>query len=148
MLWQGPPEWAQHNIVLKQLARIVLGCAVWGKVLAGTRVLFECDNSRVVQVVSKHYMKEPTAMHLLRSLWFFVAHFEIDVKCKNIAGLTNNTADYLSCGNLHSFFSLHPQAALQPSVLPQSLLLILATGGPDWTSPLFRTLQSTTLQMV
>ena len=122
---QWPSEWAQHNIMVKELAPIVLGCAVWGKALAGTRVLFESDNSNVVQAVNKHYTKEPTAMHLLHSLWFFVAYFDIDVKCKHIAGLTNTTADHLSCGHLHSFFYLHPQAAPQPTVLPQPLLQIL-----------------------
>ena len=33
----------------------------------------------------------------------------VDLKCKHIAGVNNTTADYLSCNNLHSFFSLHPQ---------------------------------------
>ena len=77
-----------------------------------------------------------------------VARFDIDVKCKHIAGVNNNTADYLSCGNLHSFFHLHPQAAHQPTPLSPPLLQILAAGGPDWTSPLFRQLFTTTLEMV
>ena len=146
--WCWPPEWAQDNIMVKELVPIVLSCAVWGKQLAGGRVLIECDNSSVVAAVNKHYAREQKVMHLLRSLWFFVAHFDIDVKCKHIAGVNNSTADYLSRGNLHSFFHLHPQAAQQPTPLPPPLLQILATGGPDWTSPLFRQLFTTTLEMV
>ena len=38
--WQWLSEWAQHNKMVKELAPIVLDCAVWGKALAGTRVLF------------------------------------------------------------------------------------------------------------
>ena len=145
--WCWPPEWAQYNIMIKELVPIVLSCAVWGKQLAGSKVLFECDNSSVVAAVNKQYTREPTAMHLLRGLWFFVAYFDIDVKCKHIAGVTNTTADHLSRGNLRKFFSLHPQASLQPSPLPPPLLQIIA-GGPDWTSPLFRQLYNTTLRMV
>jgi len=87
-------------------------------------------------------------MHLLRSLWFFVAHFDIDIKCKHIAGVNNSTADHLSRDNLHSFFCLQPQANRQPTPLPQPLLQILATGGPDWTSAQFRQLFNTILKMV
>ena len=79
---------------------------------------------------------------------FFVAHFDIDLKCRHIARVNNSTADYLSHGDLHSFFHLHPQAAHQPTPLPQLLLQILAAGGPDWTSPLFRQLFTTTIEMV
>ena len=132
----------------KELVPIVLSCAVWGKQVAGGRVLIECDNSSVVAAVNKHYAREQKVMHLLRSLWFFVAHFDINVKCKHIAGVNNSTADYLSRGNLHSFFHLHPQATHQPTPLPLPLLQILTAGGPDWTSLLFRQLFTTTLEMV
>ena len=94
--------------MVKELVPIVLSCGVWGRQLAESQVLFECDNSSVVDAVNNHYTKEQTAMHLLRSLWFFVAHFNIDVRCKHIARVNNSTADHFSHGNLHSFFSLHP----------------------------------------
>jgi len=87
-------------------------------------------------------------MHSLRALWFFVAYFDIDIKCWHIAGVANSTADHLSRGNLHLFLSLQTQASYQPSQLPQPLLQIIAAGGPDWTSPLFRRLFSSTLRMV
>ena len=69
-------------------------------------------------------------MRLLRSLCFFVAHFDIDLKCKHIAGVNNTTADYLSHNNLHSFFSLHPHATQQPKPIPP-LLRMLEVGAPD-----------------
>ena len=94
--------------MVKELVPIVLSCAVWGRQLAGSPVLIECDNSRVVAAVNKHYTREQKAMHLLQSLWFFATYFDIDVKCKHIAGVNNSTADHLSRGNLHSSFYLHP----------------------------------------
>ena len=134
--------------MVKELVPIVLSCAVWGRKLAGSRVLIECDNSSVVAAVNNHYTRDQIAMHLLRSLWFFVAYFDIDVKCKHIAGVDNSTADHLSCGNLHSFFHLHPQGTRQPTPLPQPLLQILGAGGPDWILPLFRQLFSTIINTV
>ena len=145
--WRWPPEWAQHHIMVKELVPIVLSCTVWGRELAGNRVLVECDNSSVVIAVNKHYARDQTAMHLLRSLWFFVAHFDIDLKCKHIAGVDNSTADHLSRDNLHLFFHLHPQVTREPTPLPPSLHEILAAGGPDWTSPRFRRLFSIIINM-
>ena len=145
--WCWPPEWAQHHIMIKELVPIVLSCAVWGRKLAGNRVLVECDNSSVVIVVNKHYTRDQMAMHLLRSLWFFVAHFDIDLKCKHIAGVDNSTGDQLSRNNLHLFFHLHPQATREPTPLPPPLLEILAAGGPDWTLPQFRRLFSIIIDM-
>ena len=134
--------------MVKELVPIVLSCAVWGRKLSGSRVLIECDNSSVVAAVNNHYTRDQIAMHLLCSLWFFVAYFDIDFKCKHIVGVDNSTADHLSCGNLHSFFHLHPQGTRQPTPLPQPLLQILGAGGPDWTLPLFRQLFSTIINTV
>ena len=43
-------------------------------------------------------------MQLLRSLWFFTAHYEIDLACTHIAGVANTTADRLSRNNNALFF--------------------------------------------
>ena len=56
--------------MVKELIPIVLSCAVWGKQLAGGRVLIEFDNSSIVAAVNKHYAREQKVMHLLWSLWF------------------------------------------------------------------------------
>ena len=124
--------------MVKELVPIVLSCVVWGRQLARSRVLIECDNASVVAAVNKHYTKEQVAMYLLRTLWFFTAYYDIDLKCKHIAGVDNTTADHLSHDNLQSFFLLHPQAACQPTQIPSPLLQILELGAPDWTSPILR----------
>ena len=65
--WCWPAEWVIHNIMVKELVPIVLSLAIWGRKLAGSKVLFECDNSSVVAAVNRHYSKEQTAMHLSTS---------------------------------------------------------------------------------
>ena len=46
--------------------------------------MFQCDNTGVVAAVSK--AKEPVVMHLLRSMWFFVAHFDMSISIEHISG--------------------------------------------------------------
>lgn len=49
--WQWPEDWHQLNIMTKELAPIVLACAVWGKELRRKAVQFQCDNAAVVAVL-------------------------------------------------------------------------------------------------
>ena len=80
--------------MVKELIPIVLSCVVSGWQLAGKHAFIECDNSSVVAAVSKQYTKEQAAMHLLRTLCFSVAHFDIDFKCKHIAVLLPEWSSY------------------------------------------------------
>ena len=65
-------------------------------------------------------------MHLLRSLWFFVAYYDISIKIEDIAGVHNGIADQLSRNNMQQFFFSNPQANLLPTPLPQELLEIVS----------------------
>ena len=132
----------------KELVPIVLSCAVWGPTLGHKTVLFQCNNTGVVAAIRKGSAKEELVMHLLRSLWFFVAHFDIAINIEHIAGAHNDTADQLSRFNMHPFFLSNPQADLLPTPLPVELLQIVAVTGPDWTSSNFRQLFNTTINKV
>ena len=61
----------------KDLVPIVISCAIWGPLLSRKLVLFKRDNTGVVAAVKKGSAREPLVMHLLHTLWFFVAHFDI-----------------------------------------------------------------------
>jgi len=52
-------------IMAKELVPIVLSCVVWGPLLSGSNVQFKCDNSGVVDSISKGSSKKPLIMHLL-----------------------------------------------------------------------------------
>ena len=135
-------QWQPCSIMAKELVPIVLSTAIWGPQLARHRVLYQCDNLGVVSALHKGSAKDPIVMNLLRCLWFFIAHYDIDLTCEHIAGSQNNTADDLSRCNMQSFFSQNPSASQRPSPLPASLLAITGASGPDWTSPNFRELFS------
>ena len=102
----------------------------------------------VVEALKKGSSKDRVVMQLLRSLWFYVAHYDIDLTCVHIMGVANTTTDYLSRNNMSSFFSLNPQASPLPTPLPTPLLQIVLVNSPDWTSPHFRKLFKATITKV
>lgn len=146
--WKWPSEWLPVAIMAKEMVPIVLSCAVWGPLLTRKRVLFQCDNSGVVAAIQKGSSREPTVMNLLRSMWFFVAHFDISVEAVHIAGAQNSTADQLSRNQMMEFFHSNLQVNLLPTPLPEELLEIVSVNGPDWTSPVFRQLFSSIISKV
>ena len=146
--WKWPQEWAQIAIMPNELVPIVLSCAVWGPSLSRKRVLFQCDNAGVVAAIRKGSAKEALVMHLLRSLWFFAAYFDIHMYAIHIPGACNVAADQLSRYNMSNFFHSNPQANLLPTPLPLELLQIVSMTGPDWTSQAFGRLFSDTISRV
>ena len=87
------------NIMAKEMVPVVLSCSVWGPLLARQSVLFEYDNSSVVAALSNRTAKNNAVMHLLCVLWFFIAHYDIELLPKHIPGVANYLADYLSKDN-------------------------------------------------
>ena len=101
--WPWSEEWSTMGIMAKELAPIVLCCAIWGPILAKCHVLFQCDNNSLVSAINKGSSKDPVVMRLLRSLWFFVAVFDIKNCVEHIGGIGNCVADMLSRNNLAQF---------------------------------------------
>ena len=87
-------------------------------------------------------------MHLLRTLWFFVARFDVAISIEHIAGAQNKTADQLSRYDMNAFFLSNPQASMLPTPLPEELLRIMSVTGPDWTSQEFSQLFNATCNKV
>lgn len=145
---QWSQEWIPKAIMAKELVPIVISCAVWGPLLSRKSVLFRCDNTGVVAAVKKGSAKEPLVMHLLRTLWFFVAHFDVSINIEHVPGIHNGVADTLSRNNTQQFFLLNPQADLLPTPIPQELQQILSVSIPDWTSRRFSQLFSVTISKV
>ena len=71
-----PPQWSTVHIMSKELLPIILSCVVKGPLLARHKVPFQCDNSGVVAALQNDSARDNTIMHLLRCLWFFVAHYQ------------------------------------------------------------------------
>ena len=111
-------EWAPKAIMAKELVPIVISCATWGPLLVRKSVLFQCDNTVVVAAVSKSSAKEPVVMHLLRSMWFFVAHFDISISIEQISGVCNGVADMLSRDKNSALFSFESAGGSLSSTNP------------------------------
>ena len=99
----------------KELIPILLSSAVWGPQPFKCTILFQSNNLSLVRAIAKGSSKDPNVMQLLRSLWFFVALFNIEVRVEHILGCYNCIADHLSRNNLQSFFyCLHRGHCSQP----------------------------------
>ena len=127
-------ETEPYHITAKELVPIVIAGAVWGRQWRGTTVLAHCDNMAVVHIVNQGSSRNRDAMHLARCLAFITAKFEFHLTAAHIKGANNVKADALSRDNLQLFCSLHPQANLEGTLIPQSLLDLVLLSRPDWTS--------------
>ena len=87
---------------------------------------------------SKH---SDRAMHLMRILFFVMARFDIALVAVHLPGKKNEAADAL-------FFAQVPNAAKEPSVVPQEVLDMLVNRQPDWTSRDWRSLYTSIFQKV
>ena len=72
-------------------------------------------------------------MHLMRSLFFFTARWNVVLTCTHIPGVDNGAADALSHNNLPSFQSLVLRARKELARISEPLLKALIQGQPDWT---------------
>ena len=101
-------SWAGVHITVKELLPIVIGVAVWGHQWRGQTVTCRCDNAAVVAIVKSGRSKMERVMHLMRSLFFFTARWNVVLACTHIPGVDNGAVDVLSRNNLPSFQSLVP----------------------------------------
>ena len=120
--WQWPAEWKQVRIMCKELAPIVLSCAVWGSIFSKHCVLFGCDNLSLVNSLNKGSSKDPAVIQLLQILWLFTAYFDISITTSNVLGAHNSAADHLSRNNLAQFRKCEPNSSALPHPLPPPLL--------------------------
>ena len=130
---EWPESWATVHITVKELAPVVLACALWGSEWQGQRVECRTDNAAVVAIINKGNSKVPLAMHLMRSLFFFLAHFHFTAYAVHLPGVQNEAADTLS-RNDTSFFQQVPMASREPVLVPLELMEALIFHQPDWTS--------------
>ena len=130
--WEGAAR--EELISTKELIPIVFAVALWGKHWGGRVVECRCDNMAVVTVVNTGSSRDRAMMHLMRSLFFLVAHFHIQLKAVHVRGATNVAADALSRNDFHRFLQAVPEAAKYPTPIPQELVDLLVREHPDWTS--------------
>ncbi len=136
--WSG--SWESVHITVKELLPMVVACILWGASWQGTTVLCRSDNMAAVSIINSGRSRDGLAMQLMRSLFFFLARYNIRVFATHIAGKANTAADALSRDNLPLFLHQVPYARPQPTPIPPEVRQLLVSQRPDWTSKGWRRL--------
>ena len=141
-IWQN--EWFQlpweeqfkdENIAVLELIPVVVAAALWGHNWRGKVVEYVSDNATVVAVLNSGYAKDKSLMHLLRGLFFKATSLNFGYCATHIPGRLNIAANAISRNNLTLLSEVRPSINPAPSVIPQTLIQLVAPGSPDWISP-------------
>ena len=146
--WHWPREWSDVGIMANELIPILFTCIIWGAQLSKHHVNFQCDNESLVIAINKGSSKHKLVMHLLWCLWFFIAHFNIQITATHLPGTLNITADHLSQGNLTQAFLATPTLLQHPTIIPPPVFTLVSPKQLDWTSPTFSSLFQQTLLLI
>ena len=133
-------QWRPYHITIKELLPIILGVAVWGRNWRGRSVLCRCDNAAVVAIIRSGSSRDQVVMELIRSMFFILAHFNIQLIPEHVPGIYNQAADALSRDKLSSFRTQMNFADPEPTELPDPLLELIVHRRPDWTSGIWTAL--------
>ena len=110
--WKWPPEWCKVGIMAMELVSTYI---IWVPYLAKLHINLQCENASLVIVINKGSSKDKFVIHLLCSLSFFVAHFDIYITAFHLPGIMNVTADHLSRGYMSEVFEATPTLAQHPT---------------------------------
>jgi hypothetical protein len=139
-----PMEW--HNqgktkdITVLELFPIFLSVVMWGDQLKNKRLIFNCDNSAVVQIVNSLSSKSEQVMQLVRVLTLYCLKYNILLKAQHVPGVKNEICDALSRFQLERFRKLAPEAAKDPVPVPTMVWDVFTRPLRNWLEQEFRTI--------
>lgn len=143
-----PESWDGIHITTKELLPIVIGAALWGEQWRGKTIRCWCDNAAVVAIIRSGSSREERVMHLMRSLFFILAHYNMQITAQHIPGVENGAADALSRNDAGLFLTQVPSAHREPSAIPSELLQMLVHNRQDWMSQNWTNLWGSSLRRV
>ncbi len=111
---------------------IVLACAIWGPRWQHRHLLSLCDNMSVVHIIWSRTSRDRTIMHLLRTLHFLCATFDICLRTVHIPGTHNTYADAISRNSMQVLLTGLPAVHHQPCPITGALMSLLVYTQPDW----------------
>ena len=121
--WVAAP-WPQHMSVCKrnnaflELFPIVVAMMIWGHKLTNSKVIFNCDNMAVVNMISQQTSRDPDCMTLIRKMVLICLRHNILFKSKHVSGSKNLLADSLSRLQIQKFKTLCPDAEESMTAIP------------------------------
>jgi len=90
-----------------------------------------CDNEAVIVILNKRYSKDPHLAHMLHTLFFVEAHFQLQLKAAHTLGLHDTLADLLSSNQVARFRAVHPSAPIMCSFISPTVAARLQNPGPN-----------------
>lgn len=107
-----------RDVSLLELLPIVLAFHCWGERLKGKKIVLHTDNMALVSILNNKYTKNSKIMLALRPLVLQALLFNIQFKAEHVPGKANVIADALSRKQWTRFRLLAPDAAQEPSPIP------------------------------
>ena len=113
------------HYTVKELLPIVVAIALWGHRWQGRTIHCRSDNAAVVSIINTGSSKDQLAVHLMQSLFFFMAQTGCILQAVYVEGRLNIAADALSRGNLALSHNQLPDACRNPTPIPKELVQLL-----------------------
>ena len=104
---------------------IYLTCEIWAANFARRKIEFHCDNLGVVQAWHRHGSSNRAILAIMRRLVAVAARFNFAVNIRHVPGSRNEIADALSRLQIQRFRQLCPDAAANPTPVPQVINEVL-----------------------
>ena len=91
-----PPQWRGKNIAYLEMWAVIVTLKVWGSKLKGMRIVMNCDNEAVVQVVNRGKSWDLFLQAALHEVVFLLATEEVELRLQYIRSSENTLPDWLS----------------------------------------------------
>jgi len=112
----------------------MVALVLWGPKWRWPKVMACCGNEAIVVILNKRYSKDPHLAHILCTLYFVEAHFQLQLKEPHIPGLHNTLTNLLSRNQVARFHTIHPSADVLPLCVSLSFLQWLLNLRMDYIS--------------
>lgn len=119
---QWPEHWAKkekfYDMAFLEMVPVILAVTLWGKKIAGRKILFFIDNEALVRVLNKQTAKSRSLMFLVRKFVLLCMKLDVLFKAVHITSKCNGIADSLSRMQWQRFRRLAPEAEVDPEPIP------------------------------
>lgn len=114
------------DITFLELVPIVLAMCLFKTQFCDKKILFHTDNKALVEILNKKSSKSKQVMQLVRPLILMAMLNNIHFKAFHIEGYKNSIADSISRKRWEKFWTLVPEADVNPLTIPKDFLEIVS----------------------
>ena len=118
------PDWVMDlklSIAALELFPIFVAIRIWGKEMAGMKVVFSSDNKATVAIINKKTSPCSTIMKMVRGIVLTCLTLNISIKSEYIEGRNNCIADFLSRFQMDAFRRVAPEAERTGEMVPLTI---------------------------